>query len=151
MNGFLRTGASFKADVNLVVQVAMGVALIAGETVTCRAARSMASIEPTKLFTRLSSLRTGLTIVLCSKSAAATSGIVVTRDQCHLKVIVSGQQFFQSKRCVHTAETTAEDEYTLGLRSGGRRSRFFHIALASYAEIGPGLTYYDAAALRRVS
>ena len=77
--------------------------------------------------------------------------IVVTRDQCHLKVIVSGQQFFQSKRCVHTAETTAEDEYTLGLRSGGRRSRFFHIALASYAEIGPGLTYYDAAALRRVS
>ena len=30
MNGFLRTGASFKADVNLVVQVAMGVALIAG-------------------------------------------------------------------------------------------------------------------------
>jgi uncharacterized membrane protein YozB (DUF420 family) len=30
VNGFLRTGASFKADVNLVVQVAMGVALIAG-------------------------------------------------------------------------------------------------------------------------
>lgn len=30
MNGFLRTGASFMADVNLVVQVAMGVALIAG-------------------------------------------------------------------------------------------------------------------------
>ena len=30
MTGFFRTGASFKADVNLVVQVAMGVALIAG-------------------------------------------------------------------------------------------------------------------------
>jgi hypothetical protein len=30
VNGFLRTAASFKADVNLVVQVAMGVALIAG-------------------------------------------------------------------------------------------------------------------------
>ena len=30
MNGFLRTGPSFKADVNLVVQVTMGVALIAG-------------------------------------------------------------------------------------------------------------------------
>jgi hypothetical protein len=30
VNGFFRTGASFKADVNLVVQVAMGVALIAG-------------------------------------------------------------------------------------------------------------------------
>ena len=134
MNGFLRTGASFKADVNLVVQVAMGVALIAGETVTCRAARSMASIEPTKLFTRLSSLRTGLTIVLCSKSAAATSGIVVTRDQCHLKVIVSGQQFFQSKRCVHTAETTAEDEYTLrfSCRAGisGIARKCFHRAIA---------------------
>jgi uncharacterized membrane protein YozB (DUF420 family) len=30
VTGFFRTGASFKADVNLVVQVAMGVALIAG-------------------------------------------------------------------------------------------------------------------------
>ncbi|HZC46209.1 MAG TPA: DUF420 domain-containing protein [Candidatus Acidoferrum sp.] len=30
MNGFLRTGASFKADVNLVVQLVMGLALIAG-------------------------------------------------------------------------------------------------------------------------
>src|SRR6202022_947434 len=30
VNGFLRTGPSFKADVNLVVQGAMGVALIAG-------------------------------------------------------------------------------------------------------------------------
>jgi uncharacterized membrane protein YozB (DUF420 family) len=30
VNGFLGTGASFKADLNLVVQIAMGVALIAG-------------------------------------------------------------------------------------------------------------------------
>ena len=30
MNGFVRTDASFQADVNLVVQVAMGVALNAG-------------------------------------------------------------------------------------------------------------------------
>ncbi len=30
MNGFLGTGATFRADLNLVVQIAMGIALLAG-------------------------------------------------------------------------------------------------------------------------